>query len=215
MQKKNAGIVVLLLAVIGAAVWYFWQQSTSATKFDLNPYRALGYGVAEETAKLLGKKGRVVALTHDTSELKNPAIDGQLSSLEEALKKHGLTVAPTLRFTLTPMERMATGGGAPRELFIKALQSQPRPDAIVLLCAFPALADADFETLKQSGVKVVVASGYLPSYRKLVEAEILHRAVVPRFDRSETPAAKPADLRGWFEQDYLVITPANTGTLPY
>jgi hypothetical protein len=60
-----------------------------------------------------------------------------------------------------------------------------------------------------------VASGYLPGYRKLLEAQAIHLAIVPRFDRSAPPAKIPQTLREWFDSQFLVITPDNTATLPY
>lgn len=213
MKLKNVALSALLLALT-VGLWFFGAKSTRGPKFDTNPYRALGAGVAEETAKLLGAKGRVVVITQDTTELPNPAIDGQLKAFEEGIqKKPGMSLAPPVRFNLTPMERMATGGGVPRESFLAALQSKPL-HAVVLFCAFPALAAADYETLKQSGVKVVVASGYVPSYRSLLESRAIDLAVVPRPDRPDKtdPAAS---LQAIFSQDFIAITPETTAQLPY
>jgi hypothetical protein len=216
MIKKTMGPVIAILAIAGAAVWIYRSQSGASQKFDLSPYHALGAGAAEETAKLLGNKGQVVVMAHDTTEFKNPAVDGQLKSFQQTLKKNnGMSIAATLRFKLTPMERMATGGAAPRDLFLNALQSHSNLGAVVLFCGFPPLTLSDYDTLKQSGTKVVVVSGYLPAYRRLLEAQLIHLAIVPQFDRSTTPAKEPKTLREWFEQDFLVITPDNTATLPY
>lgn len=215
MLKKTIGPLLAILVIAGAVVSIYRGQSGGAQKFDLNPYRALGAGTAEETAKLLGNKGSVVVISPDTREIKNAAIDGQLDSFQKTLAKSGLTLAATVRFKLTPMERMATGGAVPREQFLQGLQGHPNVGAVVLFCGFPPLASQDYDALKQSGAKVVVASGYVPGYRKLLEAQVIHLAVVPQFERPATTGNPPQSLRGWFEQEFLVLTAANTATLPY
>ena len=214
-MKNKLTPLLAILAIAAALAWIYRNQSGSSQKFDLNPYQALGAGVAEETAKLLGNKGSVVVISHDTSEFQNAALDGQLSSVQKSLAKCGLTIAATVKFKLKPMERMATGGAVPRDQFLQVLQSHPNVGAVVLFSGFPPLASQDYSALKQSGVKVVVASGYGPGYRKLLESQVIHLAIVPQFTRPATPGNPPSTLRGWFEQEFLVVSPANAATLPY
>ncbi len=215
MTKEKLVPVLAILAIAGAVAWIYRSQS-STPKFDLHPYHALGAGTAEETAKLLGNQGSVVVICPDTSEFKNAAVDGQLQSFQATIQKNkAMSVAATVRFKLTPMEAMATGGALPQDQFLQLLQSHPTAGAVVLFCAFPSLASQDYATLKQSGMKVVVASACMPGYRKLVESQVIHLAIVPQFDHSATAGNPPPTLRGWFEQEYQVITSANAATLPY
>jgi hypothetical protein len=214
-MKRTMTPLLAILAIAGSVVWIYRSQSGSSQKFDLSPYQALGAGVAEETGKLIGNKGAVVVISPDTSEFKNEAIEGQLDSFQKGLAKSGLTIAGSLKFKLKPMERMTTGGAVPRDQFLQALQSHPNVDAVVLFCVFPQLGPQEYATLKQSGVKVVAASACVPGYRRLLETQVIHLAIVPQFDRPATLGNKPSTLRGWFEQDFLVITAANAATLPY
>lgn len=215
MTKEKLVPLLAILVIAGAAAWIFRSQS-GTQKFDLNPYQALGAGTAEETARLLGNTGSVVVISPDTSESKNAAVDGQLQSFQETLQKNkALSIAATVKFKVTPMERMGTGGAVPRDQFLQALQSHPTAGAVVLFCGFPPLAAEDYATLKQRGIKVVVASGYLSAYRRLLESQVIHLAIIPQFETPPPGGKPPTTLRGWFEQDFLVITPANTATLPY
>ena len=215
MIKKTIGPLTFVLVIVAAGVWIYRSQSDGSMKFDLEPYNALGAGAAEETAKLLGNKGQVVVIAPDTSESRNPAVEGELSSFQKTLKKSGMTIVSTMRFKLTPMESMALGGAVPGDRFLKELQSHPNVGAVILFCAFPSLSPQDYDALRQSGTKFIVASGYLPSYRNLLDAKLIHVAIVPKFDSSFTPAKEPKTLRDWFEKEFTVITPANTATLPY
>jgi hypothetical protein len=83
----------------------------------------------------------------------------------------------------------ATGGAAPRDLFLNTLQRHPNLGVVVLLCGFPSLDSQGYEALKQSGATIVVASGH---------------------DRQSTDT-----LQDWFKQEFLLITPTSTATLPY
>jgi hypothetical protein len=215
MTKEKLVPVLAMLVIAGAVTWIYRSQS-GAQKFDLNPYKALGAGTAEETAKLLGNKSSVVVISADTSEFPNAAVEGQLQSFQDTLQKHqGMSLAATVKFKMTPMERMATGGAVPGDQFLQALQSHPKAGAAVLFCGFPPLDLQDYAMLKQRGIKVVVASGYLADYRKLLESQVIHLAIVPRFETPPAGGKPPTTLRGWFERDFLVITPANAAALPY
>ena len=215
MTKEKLVPLLAVLVIAGAGAWIYRGQ-TSTQKFDLNPYHALGAGTAEETAKLLGNTGAVLVISPDTSEFKNAAVDGQLQSFLDTFPKNkAMPIVATVRFKVTPMEAMATGGAIPRDQFLALLQSHPKAGAVVLFCAFPPLAAQDYDVLKQSGVKVVVASACVPGYRKLLETQVIHLAIVPQFAPPPPGGEPPQTLRGWFDQDFLVITPANAATLPY
>ena len=215
MTKEKLVPLLAILVIAGAVAWIYRSQSATQ-KFDLNPYHALGAGTAEETIKLLGHQSSLVVIIPDTSEFKNAAVAGQLQSFQDTIQKNkAMSVAATVRFKLTPMEAMATGGAIPRDQFLKLLQSHPTAGAVVLFCVFPPLAAQDYAALKQSGIKVVVASACMPGYRKLVESQVIHLAIVPQFERPAATKSPPTTLRGWFEQDFQVVSAANAATLPY
>ena len=210
MAKKPTQLFIAIVAVVAAAGWAYYSASGPSQKFDLTPYNALGTGVAEETIKLLGNKGQVVIFAPDTSEFDDPVVEGQLSYFERAIKKSGVTIMATLRFKLTAMERMETGGAVPGAQVAKAMQDHSNVAAVVLFCAFPQ----DYAAPKPGGPKFIVASGYMPAYRNLVESRVIAAAIVPRFDSAKT-ARKPQTLREWFDEEFLVITPENLASLPY
>src|SRR5436190_18717994 len=135
-MTKDKLVTLLAVLVIASAGAWIYRGQTSTQKFDLNPYRALGAGTAEETTKLLGNTGSVVVISPDTSEFKNAAVDGQLHSFLNTLTKYkAMSIATSAKFKLTPMERMATGGAVPRDQFLALLQSHPKAGAVVLFCA--------------------------------------------------------------------------------
>lgn len=215
MTKEKLVPLLAILVIAGAVAWIYRGQS-GGQKFDLNPYQALGAGTAEETAKLLGNQGSVLVISPDTSEFQNAAVEGQLQSFQATLQKtKGMSLAGTVKFKVTPMERMATGGAVPGEQFLQALQSHPNVGAVVLFCGFPTLASQDYAALKQRGIKVIVASGYVSRYRNLLASQVIHLAIIPQFEAPPPSGKPPTTLRDWFERDFLVVTAANTAALPY
>jgi hypothetical protein len=215
MAKNDLAKVIALVVLVGISGWLFYKQSDSSPKFDLSPYNALGVGVAEETSKLLGNKGSVLVITEDTIEFKNPAVEGQLKSFKATIQNYEMmTLAAAETFKLTRMERMSAGGAIPQDQLLKLLQSHSNIGAVVLFCAFPQLTAQDTAALKQSGTKVIVASACVPGYRKLVESQVINLAIVPQFEKAAN-AGTPTTLRGWFEQEFIVVSAANAAALPY
>src|SRR5256885_15691136 len=119
MIKKTTLPFLCVLVTAAAAVWIYRTQFGVTQRFDQSPYRALGYGVAEETAKVIARKGQVLVIAPDTSENPNPAVDSELETFQGTLKKNGIAIAATVRFKLAPQDRMATGGKIPPDPFLK------------------------------------------------------------------------------------------------
>jgi hypothetical protein len=109
---------------------------------------------------------------------------------------------------------MATGGGAPPGEFLKVIQTHAKAAAVVLFFGFPRLTDSELETLKQSGVKIVVVSSLRPGYKQLLERQAIHLVVVPRSDAPPPDAQPPRTLRERFDQLYTTFTAADTARLP-
>jgi len=215
-MRKAIGPLLLVIVIAGAVAWIYRSQSNRSQKFDLNPYHALGAGVAEETARLLGNQGSVVVIHPDTSEFGDVAMEGQLAAFRDAIRKHrGMTIAGEVKFKLTRMDRMATGGAVPPDQLLAGLQSHPNVGVVVLFCGFPSLDSQSYEALKQGTAKIIVASGYKPFYRKLLETRVIQLAIIPQFDRPAAANAPPGTLPDWFKQEFLVVTRENAAALPY
>ena len=124
-------------------------------------------------------------------------------------------IAVIEKIKMDPMTAMATGGGVPGDQFLDIMRRHPNIGAVVLFVGFPQLADHDFEALKKSNTKFVVVSGCLPGYKKLLQTQTIHLAIVPRFDDRSELTGKPRTLREWFDQEFIVVTPATAAFLPY
>jgi len=214
MNKQTRDILVASLAAGAVAASLHFGIAGRSPKIDLNPYTALGAVTAEETAKLLGNKGQVLVMARDTGADKNPSVEAELKAFRQTLKKHAGLSQVTEKILATPMLMMATGGGVPPDQLFKALETHANVGALVLFCGMPPLADPELETLKKHGVKTVVVSSFHPGYRLLLEQQVIHLAIVPRPDAPRQAPQPPRTLRECFDQDYMIVTPADAARLP-
>jgi len=210
MAKRAFGGLIVALIIAGAVAWIY--RSQSGPSFDLTPYNALGVGAAGETARLLGNTGEVVVITPEAND-RNPSFVSELDSFQKALKKSGIVIASTVKFKLTRLEEIEAGGMVPRGQFLKALQSQAKIGAVVLFCGLPKLTAQDYDTVKQSGAKVIVVSAYQPDFPNLLKAHVIDMAIVPKLDQAAATSQKTQTLRKLFESDYMVLTPDNIANL--
>ena len=214
MDKRTKDVIVVSLALAAAVASLYFGFAGRSPKLNLDPYEVLGAVTAEETAKLLANKGLVLVLARDTGADKNPSVEAELNAFQQTLKKHPGLRLVTERIEVAPMLMMATGGGVPPDQPFKVLETHANVGALVLFFGFPALADAELEALEKSGVKTVVVSSFRPGYRRLLERRAIHLAIVPRSEALSPVSQAPWTLRERFDQDYIIVTPAEAARLP-
>lgn len=206
--------MVAILAVGVAAVSLYFAWFGSSPKINLDSYEVLGAVTAEETAKLLGNRGEVLVMARDTGAAQNPSVEAELKAFQRTLKKHTGLGGIIEKVAVTPMMMMATGGGVPPDQFLKALETHAKVGAVVLFFGFPELTEPELEALKKTGVKTVVVSSLRAGYKRLLERQAIDLAIVPRSGTSPMGAQTARTLRERFDQEYLIITPAEVGGLP-
>ncbi len=215
MNKKSIVIASLMVVIVGPLAWLYFAQSKQEQKIDLDIYQALGSVTAEETAKLIGKKGTVVVITWGFSLPQTPVDEAQTKSFARELKKHpGLRIIAMEKVERNPAQMMASAGAVPAEKFLDIVKAHPKAGAIVLFMAFPHLPEKELKMINDSQTKFVVVSGCNPGYKNLLLSSTIDLAIVPQFDRtSDRP--RPQTLRESFDQNFLMVTPDQASRLPY
>jgi hypothetical protein len=214
VNKRTKEILVATLALTAAAVSLYFAFGRSSTSINLGPYEVLGATTAEETAKLVGQKGHVLVIVRDTGANKNPSVEAELEAFQQTLTKHPGLTAIIERVAVTPMLMMSTGGAVPPDQLLKALESHPNLGAVVLFFAFPQLADAQLDAVKKFGAKTVVVSSPCPGYRRALERQAIQLVIAPRPDAPPADAPAPRTIRERFDQEFLILTPAEAAALP-
>lgn len=211
MRPKD--IMVAALAVGAAAVGLYFATGERPQKVNLDIYSVIGAVTAEETVKLLGGKGQVVIVIRDLGPAKDPSIEAQLESFRQTLKKHAGMSAAVEKIQIPPMQMMALGGVPPAQL-LRIVRDRANLSAVVSFLGFPQAGDSELDGLKKTGVKMVVISSLRPGYRRLLERQNIHLAIVPRAEPQPVSGSAPRTIRERFDLEYLVLTPADASRLP-
>jgi len=214
MTKRTKEVTVEALAVGAPTVALYLAFGDRSEKLNLDTYEVLGTVTAEETAKLLDHKGRVLVMVRDTGPDKNPSVEAELESFQQTLKKNPSLSLAVEKVQVTPMLMMSTGGGLPSDQLFKALETHAKVDAVVLFFGFPQLTDPELAALKKTAVKTVVVSSFRPGYPQLLERQAIHLAIVPRPEAPSTAAQISRTVRDRFDQEYIIMTSGGTPGLP-
>src|SRR5947209_4542728 len=129
MRTDQIKIVAAAVVILGSGLVLYFSSRETPPKLDARPHQALGQVLAEEAAGLLGSGGRLTLITLDTSNFKNPAIEVQVKSFSQALKKSQLTLAATNAIKLDPLRLMRVPPGD----FLEIMRKQSEADVIVSL----------------------------------------------------------------------------------
>jgi hypothetical protein len=214
MNKRTKDSVIACLALAAVAISIYFSLAGRSQRVNVDTYEVLGTVTAEETAKLIGNKGQVLVMARDSGADKIPSLEAELLAFYQTLKKHAAISVITEKVTVTPMLMMSTGGGVPPDELFKALETHANVAAVVLFFGFPQLADAELETLKKYGAKTIVVSSFHPDYKRLLEQQAIHMAIVPRPDSPEPGGRAPRTLRERFDQDYAIVSAADAARAP-
>ncbi len=193
------------LALGAAAIALYFGFRGRSQRLDLTTYSALGAVTAEETAKLLGNKGRVLLMVPDIGPERNPSVEAVVRTFQKVLKGQGAMTLVVERVPITPMLMLATSGGVPPDRLFQALETHADVGALVLLSRVPPLTDGEVERLKNKPLKMVVVSSLYPDYQRLLDRQIIDLVILPRISPPEPTVASPRTLRERFDQDYTIV----------
>lgn len=215
MNKQSIVSSIAVLVILSALTSLYFTQRDPG--IELKPYRALGEVAAQETAKLLGNKGRVVVIAADLAQYKilSPMMEAKVKSFRQALRKRGnLEVAAVESVQIQPPSLARNGEFMLPDQFSQVLAKHPRVEAIVSLVGLTPLADQDLIGLRKNATKLIVAAGYDSSYKRLLQSRSLQLAILPRTENPPEHLERPRTLREWFDRDYEIVTPETAERLP-
>ncbi len=225
MSKRTIIMVLVVLVILSLAATLYFKRGSGG---NLESFEVLGEVTAQETAKLIGGSGQLVIVVSDLGGDQNQVQEAQVNGFLKGLKaKKGITVAATERIDLLPPQ----SGNKPGKLrffepnSLKSQNSEPgqlgqiannyaQAKAVVAFTVLPPLNGADITALKRRGAKLVVVSEYRETYKTLFSEQVLHLAIVPRWEPLPETGKKPQTSRDWFDRSYTVITPEKAEGLP-
>lgn len=197
-------LVVASVAVIALSVRSLFQGegSSAVPARDGQVFEACGQALAEETARLLANRGRVVIIAAQAGPVPSPVHEAYLRGFKEALKAQ-----PGLILTATEAV-IPTEAGCPADAYLNVLKKHPTIDAVVSFAGPPVFRGADFKSLPARRPKLVVLGGGREITRSLMSQKLLDASFVPRRHTKSAPAQAQA-AREQFDQLYQVVTPTS------
>ena len=209
-QTLLAAGCVLAMAVAGISI-YFTQFRRPA----LNETLHLGVGrvMAQETANLLGKRGKVVAVVMDVN--KAPELAVQLDEFERTLQRLGSFTISKKPLETEGKAKYATGAGLSGRRFVRAVKNHSDAQAIVSFVGAPNLSDDDLAQLDLAKLPKFVAEVRSPDkLKKLFDKHIIQVAIVSRFQFPAPGPRKPRTPEDWFQNRFQIVTAESAATLP-
>jgi hypothetical protein len=215
-KKRPVVTAISILAIVASLTFIIMSQCSQTPEVNMKPFLAAGQVMAEETSKLIGNNGQVVVIILDTKKIKTPAIEAQVKTFADALKKQGgVTIKATEYVSIEALEMGGPEMGLPSNIYMKVITKYPDIAAIVSFVGTPNLSEQDLASLPEKIPKLVAFSAMPMGLKKLFDDRIIDIVIVPRFDLSPDGQKKLVTLRDYFDQQYKVITPENASTLPF
>ncbi len=202
--KKILTIIACLFAICLSAAWIYYYHFKRPDPAQFL-HQEIGKVMAEETSQLLTNRGRIVVLAIDTP--RTPELKIQLQSFEENLKRLGrIKIKKTEFLDTRDQPKYRTGAGLSGSRFVRIMKKNDDVDAIVSFIGVPDLEDEEIKEIGDRHPKFIAESLSVDKLKNLFETNLLHAAVVGRF-QFPSPIDNPQSDRDVFNKRFQVIHP--------
>jgi len=210
-RTKNALLAVTsLVAISSSAAWIYYYQF-KAPKHDVGLHQRIGEVMAEETARLVGPKGRLVLITIPTGP--EPELRTQLDAFRRRLKTLGDYDLKEHELDTKDQPKYGLGAGLSGRRFVRTIKNNPKADGIVSFVGAPRLSEDELTALPKAPKFIAEARSpdHLP---KLFQKQIIQVAIVSRFVFPAPDPRTPKTAQQWFDKRYQIITADAVKTIP-
>ena len=200
-KTKNLLLVAgsfLAVAASGCWIYFAWVKQSH---HNVALHQRIGAVMAEETAKALGKKGRILLITIPAAG--HPELQTQLEEFRRALRSLGKYKIDDEELDPKGQAKYGLGSGLSARRFVREV-NDTRADAVVSFIGTPGMSDDEIASLKHTP-KFIAETGSPDDLPKLFEKRVLHVAVVSRFVFPAPGPLKPSTPQEWFDKRYQVI----------
>lgn len=206
--KKPVAVAALSILSLASAASILFFQMERRPKPDFAPVQDLAGILAEETAAIIGKQGKVVLIT-----LENETSRTQTQVCENRFKALGGISAVVEMVSSEQMIQHRTSPGFPARLFLQLLEKHPDASAIVSFQGPPDFSDRDLGQLPEKMPKIVVFAAVDSGLKRLLGLRVIQLAILRRphpLLPGRTPSPGPTgevSARQQFNQKYEILTP--------
>ena len=143
-SKRRLTVVALIAVIAGSCAWIYFVQ-VRATKFNVGLQRRIGEVLAEQTASVVGKKGKVVTMAIDTKEW--PELKTQLQAFKTTLKKLGNYELREYEMDTKDQPKYGVGSGLSGRRYVRTVNKNTNASVFVSFIGAPRLSKEEMAEL--------------------------------------------------------------------
>jgi hypothetical protein len=208
--RRGLAATGAVVTIVASCCWIYFTQIRTV-QHNVGLHRAIGEVLAQHTASVLGKKGRVVTLSIDTKEW--PELKTQIEAYKAALKKLGEYELREYEMDTKDQPKYGVGSGLSGRRYVRTVNKNTNADLFVSFIGAPKLKTDELAELAKKP-KLIVESRSGDNVPDLFDSQLLNVAVVSRFQFPAPGPEKPKTAQEWFEKRYQVLTSSNAAQLP-
>ena len=198
------------LAIAGAAVWIYWHEFKSP-QHDVELHRRIGEVMAEQTAMVVGNKGKIVLISIPTSG--EPELETQLDAFHAKLKQLGDYYVRDYEMDPKDQDKYGVGMGLSGRRYVRTANKNLEAAAIVSFIGAPNLKDEDIAEL-QKVPKFIAQARAVDNLPKLFKKQLISVAVASRYNFPAPGPITPRTAQDRFDKRYQIVVATNVGTIP-
>ena len=210
-KVKNPLLIVgSLLAIAGSALWIYYRDF-KAPKFNVALHQKVGEIMAEQTAKVVGAKGKLVLITIPIAN--EPELQTQLTAFRRKLKLLGQYDLKQHELDTKDQPKYGLGTGLSGRRFLRTIKNNPKADALVSFVGAPKLTDEEIAEL-QHPPKFIAETKSPDHLPKLFEKNLIQVAVASRFVFPAPGPQTPKTPEEWFTRRYQIVAADSVRDVP-
>ena len=167
--------------------------------------------MAEETARVVGKEGKIVLITIPTSG--EPELKTQLEAFRSKLKSLGKYHVREYEMDTKDQDKYGVGTGLSGRRYVRTANKNLDAAAIVSFVGAPHMKDEDITEL-QKVPKLIAEARSVDHLQKLFKKELISVAVAARFNFPAPGPAIPHTAQDYFDKRYQIVVASNVVAIP-
>jgi hypothetical protein len=208
--KRGLIVTACVLVIAASCIWIYFTQFKAA-KFNVSLHQRIGEVLAEQTAKLVGGKGKVVTIAIETKEW--PELRTQLYAFNTALAKLGKFEVRDYELDTKDKPKYTIGNGLSGRRYVRIVNKNTNASVFVSFVGAPHLKKDDLEQLSFTP-KLIAESRSPEDVARMFEKKLLDVAIVSRFQFPSPSPKSPATPDEWFTKQYQIVTLKTASALP-
>jgi len=207
--KTVLALAFALLAIGGSAAWIHWHEF-KAPQHDVELHRRIGEVMAEQTAMVAGKQGKIVLITIPTSG--EPELKTQLDAFHAKLQTLGDFHIREYEMDTKDQDKYGVGMGLSGRRYVRTANKNLDAAVVVSFIGAPNLKDEDIAEL-QRAPKFVVQARSVDNLPKLFEKQLISVAVASRFTFPAPGPIEPRTAQDRFNKRYQIVVATNVAAI--